>query len=166
MTKIGVFAGTFDPIHLGHTGFIEQSIEKNGLNKVLLLIEKNPRFKTCLADYEQRRKMAQLAIADNSRIEIYETDYDDFPLSHCLPKIRAEHEAAELFLLLGNDVAEHIKTWPGFEQLLSGIELIIGERAPASPSSVKVRENLRILREKSALHKDVYHYIRQSNLYQ
>ncbi len=165
MKRLGVFAGTFDPIHLGHTAFVEQAIEAHELETVLVLVEKKPRFKTCFANYEQRSEMVRLAIAENPKIRLYETNCDDFPITNCLPKIRTEYDDAKLFLLIGTDVAKHIKTWPNAGELLRGIELIIGQRQPAAPSSLKVRRSLAISPQTTALNPQVKSYITQNNLY-
>lgn len=166
MKRVGIFAGTFDPIHLGHASFMERTISSHKLDKVLILIECSPRFKTCLANYRDRLAMVKLAIADNPRLRVYGTNCNDFPISNCLPVIRAEHPNAQLFLLVGDDVARHIKTWPNAEQLLRGIELIIGDRQPNAPSSLKVRSSLKTNTQTPALDPAVHHYITQNKLYQ
>ncbi len=164
--RLGIFAGTFDPIHLGHSSFMEQAIASHGLDEVLILVEKNPRFKICLASYEHRLAMVKLAIAADPKLSVYETNCDDFPISNCLPIIRKENPNIQLFLLLGDDVAEHIQTWPDAKRLLRGVELIIGHRQPDAPSSVKIRSSIKTNTQPVALDPAVHRYVTHYNLYE
>ncbi len=85
--KIGLFAGVFDPIHLGHTHFINQAIEDKSLDKVYVLIEREPRYKNCIAPYEDRKNMVALAIQDIPKAAIYEAASPFFPITSSLPDI-------------------------------------------------------------------------------
>lgn len=146
MKKIGIFAGVFDPIHLGHTYFIDHSIKKHSLDKVYILVEREPKYKTCLASYEHRKAMAGLAIEDIPRAEIYEPSSKFFPVSASLPEISKANPNSKLFLLLGDDVAKHINEWPDSEKLLKDVELVIAVRGSDEPyskvSSLKVRKKI------------------------
>jgi nicotinate-nucleotide adenylyltransferase len=168
MKKIGIFAGVFDPIHLGHTYFIEQSVKKYALDKVYVMVEQEPRYKTCLASYGHRKKMAGLATRGIPQAEIYESESKFFPLTSSLPEIKKANPGSKLFLLLGDDVAAHIKDWQGSGQLLKGVELIIADRKHggryAEVSSLKARNKLAEGIE-SEISPAVLDYCRENGLY-
>ncbi|HET7673643.1 MAG TPA: adenylyltransferase/cytidyltransferase family protein [Candidatus Saccharimonadales bacterium] len=169
MKHIGVFAGVFDPIHLGHTNFVKQTIDKHGLDKMFILVEKNPRYKQCLASYEDRIKMAELALEDIPQAEIYEGRNESFPISSNLPAIKSANPTASIFLLLGDDVAEHIDEWQDAEELLRGVELVVAKRGQNSAyskiSSLKVREELKRGNNEAGLAKKVLDYCTKNKIY-
>ncbi len=169
MQKTGIFAGSFDPVHLGHTAFVSSAIDEHGLDKVLVLVEKKPRYKSCLADYKHRKKMVQLTFANNSQIVMYEVNTIDFPITNGLPEIRNEHPDAQLYLLLGKDVAEHIDSWENVSEVLKDVQLIVGKRDDHAPygmaSSFKIRTILKNQKISADLDPQVQQYINKHNLY-
>ena len=60
--RIGIFAGTFDPVHKGHISFALQAIEAAGLDEVVFLPEPRPRHKQSVTDQSHRIAMINLAI--------------------------------------------------------------------------------------------------------
>ena len=168
MKRIGIFAGVFDPIHLGHIEFIKKVIKENKLDKVYILVEQEPRFKICLASYEHRKKMTELAIKGIPKAEIYEPAAKSFPITSSLPEIRKANPDTGIFLLLGDDVAEHINKWPDAQRLLKGVELVVAERnrddSLSQVSSLKVRKQIKD-GDDTGLDLKVLGYIRANNLY-
>lgn len=168
MKKIGVFAGVFDPIHIGHTEFIKQAVQDKKLDKVYLLVEKKPKYKNCIASYRHRRKMAELATADIPQVQIFEQAADTFPITSTMPRIRDENPSAKLFLLLGDDVAAHINEWQD-RDALKDVEMIVANRNReerySKISSLKIRNQLKKSGQMPALHPDVLKYCQDKKLY-
>ena len=166
--KIGLFAGVFDPIHLGHTHFIHQAIRSNGLGKVYVLIEREPKYKTCIAPYEDRKHMVDLALKDIPEAEIYESESAFYPITSSLPDIRAAESGARIYLLLGDDVAERLDEWQD-KEALKGVETIVASRGEESPqagvSSLKIRRELAETGESAGLDPAVLEYCRAKKLY-
>lgn len=169
MKKIGLFAGVFDPIHLGHTHFISRSIQDRRLDKVYVLIEREPKYKTCIASYDDRKNMVILALEDIPQAEIYESRDSFFPITSSLPAIRKAQPGAELYLLLGDDVAERIHEWED-QDGLRGVELIVASRGEggfeAELSSLKIRNELAESKDTAGLDPGVLAYCRKNGLYQ
>jgi nicotinate-nucleotide adenylyltransferase len=166
--KIGLFAGVFDPIHLGHTYFINQAIEDKGLDKVYVLIEREPRYKKCIAPYEDRKNMVELAIKYIQQAGIYEAASPSFPITSSLPDISKAEPDAKLYLLLGDDVAEHINEWQAAE-ILKDVELVVVLRGRGGPktelSSLKIRKQLAETGESAGLDARVLKYCLEKSLY-
>lgn len=156
-------------MHLGHKTFIEESIKSYGLDKVLVLVEKNPRFKTGLAPYGHRRQMASLAFAENPQIVLYETATDNFPLTSTLPLIRAQYKNAQIHILMGEDVAKHIDSWESAEALLKGVVCIVGKRRNETKygrtSSAQIRGALHSQKNPADIDPMVLAYINENKLY-
>lgn len=169
MKNIGLFAGAFDPIHLGHIHFINQAIKKSELDKVYLLIEREPKYKESVADYEHRRRMVELATAQNPKIELYDSKSPFFPISSSLPEISQANPGVNIFLLLGQDVADHIHGWEGADKLLKNVNLIIAPRgeegAYSQMSSFKIKQELKKSKTPAGLDRLVLDYCRQNGIY-
>lgn len=164
MLKIGILAGTFDPIHLGHINFIDQIIHQESLGRVYLLIEKNPRHKAVYASYDARLNMVEIAIIKHPKIKVYDCKVEDYPISHCLPEIKKLDSTAKLYLLIGQDVAEHILNWKGAADILDGVELVVAKRNDGITSG-KIRKAIAKGQKPIGLDPGVFEYIHKKKLY-
>lgn len=165
--KIGIIAGVFDPMHSGHTGFINESIKQYDLDEVLILIEKKSKHKQSFADFKHRKKIVELSIADNPKARLYKPASDSFPLSSTLPKIKSEFDAG-FYLLLGDDVSKHIWNWPDSQAIFKDVELIVADRSQGQYgqiSSGKVREQIKGSYGKVDMPKTALDYCRLNGLY-
>ncbi len=72
MKKVGILAGTFDPIHIGHIAFALRAIEKAQLDKVILLPEREPRRKRNVTDFNHRLSMLKLSVKSFELLEVLE----------------------------------------------------------------------------------------------
>jgi nicotinate-nucleotide adenylyltransferase len=127
--RIGVFSGTFDPIHEGHIAFCQYAIEECELDKVFLLVEKAPRYKQPKATYEQRMSMVELALVSHPKIQQLQLMQERFSVPETLPKLKQLFGHDELWLLLGSDVVRSMQRgWPDLQTLLETMSLAIGLR--------------------------------------
>jgi len=168
LKKIGVIAGAFDPMHSGHLQFIKDSIKQYGLDKVLVLIEKQSRHKKSFAGFEHRKKIAELTIKNLPSVELYESSSDSFPISSTLPKIKSEFKA-KTYLLIGDDVKEHITSWQNSASILKDVELIVADRnhsgGHSRVSSGKVREQIKSKTNTADMQEDALNYCLSNRLY-
>lgn len=125
--KIGIFAGTFDPVHDGHLAFAEEAL-KQGLKKIMFLPEPRPRRKQGIRALEHRVAMVQLAIADKPRYGAILLEQARFTAHETLPVLRARFPGYKIVLLFGDDVISHIAHWPHVEALSASAELLIASR--------------------------------------
>ena len=111
--RIGIYSGTFDPIHEGHMLFVQVAAEQFGLDKVLIMPEPQPRFKDGVSDIEHRRRMAELA-AEQSDVEVEVVVLDDQPqhtINATIGYVADRFAEDEYFLMMGSDVFQHIGDW-------------------------------------------------------
>jgi nicotinate-nucleotide adenylyltransferase len=125
--KIGIFAGTFDPVHNGHLAFAEAAL-KQGLDKVMFLVEPRPRRKQGVRALEHRIAMVQAAIKDHPKLGTIVLEQARFTPHETLPALQARFKGYRLVLLFGDDVIAHIAHWPHVEELVSSVELMIASR--------------------------------------
>ncbi len=123
--RIGIFAGSFDPIHKGHIMCAQRAMEQLGLQRVLFVVEPRPRRKQGVKAFEHRSAMVQRAIADFEGFQHILIDDPYCTTTETLPMLRERFQGSELYVLMGDDVAEHIAQWPQVTELLSNVQLAV-----------------------------------------
>ena len=135
---LGVFGGTFDPVHLGHLRLAEEAAETLGLDRVLWLPAGQPPHRdgprVAAAD---RLAMVRLATADNPRFTVDAAEVTaDQPSYTVLTLQRLRREvgpARPLVLLLGTDAFSALPTWHRWSELLHLAHIGVAHRAGAPP---------------------------------
>ena len=126
--KIGIYAGTFDPVHAGHITFAIQSLSAAGLNKVYFLPERRPRQKKGVEHFAHRVAMLKSALKPYPEFEVMEMVDISFSSEYTLPRLKSQLPDVELVYLFGSDVVKGMDQWPGVAGLLKNTELVIGLR--------------------------------------
>lgn len=131
MKRVGIYAGTFDPIHNGHIAFAESAL-KNGLDKVYFLVEPRPRRKQGVRALEHRVAMAELVASTNPKLGVIRLEQARFTPQETLPLLMARFKGQELVMLFGDDVIKHmvdnLGAWPHIEDLAQNTSLLVGAR--------------------------------------
>ena len=121
-TRIGIFGGSFDPIHNGHLLLAELCCESLALDQVRFLIASVSPFKTnsLPASNKARSEMVKLAIGGNPMFEIDTREIDRGGISYTIDSVRSiadENPGSQLFLLMGADAIVDIAKWKEPEEL-------------------------------------------------
>ncbi len=114
--KIGVFGGSFDPIHIGHLIVVEAAADELALELVHVIPVLTQPFKTgsVMTDAVHRVAMLRLAIQDNPRLllDLREVERDGPSYTvDSLRELSAENSGDELCLLIGADAARDMPLW-------------------------------------------------------
>ncbi len=130
---LGLFGGTFDPIHLGHLRLAETAREALGLERVRLIPAGQPPHRaTPGASGNHRLAMARLATADNPAFEVDAAEVTAAQASFTiltLERLRAElGPERPLVLLLGVDAFLGLPTWRRWTELLDFAHLAVANR--------------------------------------
>lgn len=132
-TKLGIFGGTFNPIHLGHLQAGEEIYRRAQLDKILFVPAYIPPHKkqTNIAPAEDRLAMLRLALAGRhefvpSAIEIEDqrTSYSIYTLR----KIKKLYPQAKPFFIIGVDAFLDIETWKDYELVLEESNFLVMSR--------------------------------------
>lgn len=145
MSRVGIFSGTFDPVHEGHIHFCKSAMEAARLYKVVILPEPEPRAKPAATSLEHRYEMLKLATAQEPELEVMKLEGESrFTVAQTLPKLQKIFAGDELYLLIGSDVVPGLaKGWPGLKNLLEQMSLVVGMRdTNAQDSTVKALQNM------------------------
>lgn len=131
--RVGIFSGTFDPVHRGHIAFALAALKQCALDKVVLLPERSPRGKVGVSDFKHRMHMVRLAARPHRKVSVLTFDEPQFTVGKTLPQLQAKYPGAQLVMLFGSDVIKSFGfRWPGLETLLATAELAVSTRAGES----------------------------------
>ncbi len=135
--RIGIFGGTFDPIHVGHLRAAEAVRSRFGLDRVLFVPSNTPPHKRrpSVAPARARLAMVELAVRGRSGFEANSIEARSRATSYSvvtLAKIRKLFPGALLFFILGADAFFEIKTWRAWRTVLNQCVLIVMTRPGTS----------------------------------
>ena len=135
--RIGLFGGTFDPIHLGHLILAERCREEAGLEEVWFLPSYVPPHKTerTITRFEQRCEMVALATAGQPAFRVERIEKELPPpsfTSETLAELRARHPEHEFSLVIGGDSLREFPTWHNPRKVLDLARLVAVPRAGTS----------------------------------
>jgi nicotinate-nucleotide adenylyltransferase len=134
--RLGVFGGTFDPVHFGHLILAEQCREQAQLDQVLFVPSARPPHKLTqpLTPLERRIEMLALAISGQPAFRIDDMEKDRPGPSYTvetLQILRDRQPEAELFLILGGDSVNDLPYWYEPRRILELASLLIVARPGA-----------------------------------
>jgi nicotinate-nucleotide adenylyltransferase len=121
MKRVGIFAGSFDPIHDGHLAIAQSAVDYLELDSIFFMVEKSPWSDKKPAQFEHRKKMVEIATKDFLNIGQLEISDERFDLNKTLPKIEILYPESELYFIFGADVFLRMNSeqWPNLEKLLN-----------------------------------------------
>lgn len=151
MGKVGIYSGSFDPIHAGHVAFAQAAMQAGGLDKVAMIPEPEPRSHAQLAPLHHRIAMARLATESVAKTEVIKLNSPQFSYSKTLPELQAIFPGSELHMLIGSDVVVTFSIrWPDIDRLLQVMPLVIGLRGDDTKASVQ--KDLAVLEQSLGIH--------------
>jgi nicotinate-nucleotide adenylyltransferase len=137
MRRVGVFGGTFDPVHVGHLVLAEQCREQGRLDEVWFVPSARPPHKRDrpLTPFGQRAEMLALAIAGNPAFRVDPSEKDrpgpSFTVD-TLADFRQRHPDCAFFLLIGSDTLKDLPTWKEPARVVEQATLLVVAR-PGHP---------------------------------
>ena len=141
--KIGLFGGSFDPVHQAHLALARQARDELQLDELRWLPAGQPWQKARpMTPAAQRVAMLQLAIAGEPRFVIERCELDRAGPSYTLDTVRELQDrepGAHWFLVIGADQYRNLHTWHGFEQLLQRVALAVAQRPGSEADDVDPR---------------------------
>ncbi|CAN5357216.1 nicotinate-nucleotide adenylyltransferase [soil metagenome] len=135
MERIGLYGGTFDPIHAAHLLLAQSAIEQLALDRVLFIVAGTPSQKSGAADAADRVRMVELAIAGDARLQLERIEVDREGPSYAIDTVialRERHPRACLAWLMGSDQFVNLPTWRRHGELLEYVNIAVARRADDS----------------------------------
>lgn len=127
--KIGLFFGSFNPIHHGHLIIGQYMLDQAKLDEVWYVVSpQNPLKKgKGIIPAKDRLAMAKLAIKGNPKFKTCDVEFD-MPIpsytAYTLKRLKEEHLKDEFVLILGTDNLQHFEKWKDHEEILMNHEIL------------------------------------------
>lgn len=133
MNKVGVFGGTFDPVHLGHLQLAEQAVELLDLAHLLFVPAAHPPHKDQgVTDIRHRIAMLELVCKHSERLSCCDIECRLPAPSYTIDTLTAlktaVYDDSELVFLIGVDAFLEIESWKEYEAVLCMVEIVISPR--------------------------------------
>lgn len=143
--KIGVFGGTFNPVHRGHVRLAERFFAQLGLERLYIIPTKSPPHKppNGLAEGADRLAMCRLAFEDKPGFTVSDLELRREGESYTLLTVKQllkQHGDAQLYLITGGDMFLTFHTWYGFPALSQLVTVCAAARTPQEHSELLLRQ--------------------------
>ena len=142
--RIGLYGGTFDPIHNGHFYVITELLERDVVDQIILVPAGEPwlREKAPIASGEDRLKMCQLAVAEldlGDEVLVNSIEIRRSGPSYTIDTVealKATYPNDKIALILGTDAHSNIDQWHRSDELKKLVEVLVIDRPdfPGSPT--------------------------------
>lgn len=132
--KVGIFGGTFDPVHLGHVIVAEQVMDELGLSHIVFVPGGMPPHKeasSVRASAEDRFEMVEMAVEDNERFSVDRVEVDAGKPMHSVETVgilKQKLPEDELFFISGADEVSNLLTWREPDRLLEQVVMVAATR--------------------------------------
>jgi nicotinate-nucleotide adenylyltransferase len=188
VARIGIFGGTFDPVHRGHLAVARAALRRLKLDRLYFVpagVSPHKQHRRPRASFAHRVAMLKLATASEPRfaVSLLEARGVHYSIDTVRRFRRSLKKGDRLFFILGADAFREISTWRKWKDLLQACELAVASRPGASRNDAKgaVVHPLRVHNRVSAtqvrnaarrgwplakfLPSSVAQYIKRKNLY-
>jgi nicotinate-nucleotide adenylyltransferase len=169
LRRLGIYGGTFDPIHNGHLILAREAREQLNLEAVLFVPAAMSPFKNAPGTPAAHRlAMLEAAIANEPGFVIDPIELHRPPPSYTFDTIeiiRKRDADAELFYLLGQDNVANLPKWHRFDELVKLVQFVVLDRAgtPATHSYIVVQRKIDIsatdIRNRVASHRSIRYLV-------
>jgi len=148
--KIGLFFGSFNPIHIGHMIIGNIMAENTDLNKVWFVVSPQNPFKPSkgLLHEFDRYDMVKAAIADHYKLEASDVEFNLPKPSytiHTLAYLTQKFPGKEFKVIIGEDNLDNFAKWKNHEQILEQFGLYVYPRPHVTNSELKRHPNVKII---------------------
>ncbi|MCE7864543.1 MAG: nicotinate-nucleotide adenylyltransferase [Bacteroidetes bacterium CHB5] len=148
--KIGLFFGSFNPIHTGHLIIANIMAENTDLHKVWFVVSpQNPLkpSKGLLHEFD-RYDMVKAAIADHYKLEVSDVEFHLPKPSytiHTLAYLKEKHPTKEFKVIVGGDNLENFSKWKNHEEILNQHGLYVYKRPGVTNTPLERHTNVHIV---------------------
>ena len=132
--KVGIFGGTFDPVHQGHMVIAEQVMGELDLSRVVFVpggIPPHKEASSVRASAEDRFDMVEAAVADNERFCVDRIEVDAGRAMHSVDTVRLLKERSPVddwYFISGADEVSNLLSWKDPDQLLEEVVMVAATR--------------------------------------
>lgn len=145
--RLGVFGGSFNPLHMGHIQIALAAMEEAGLSRMLLMVAADPPHKAIAGGVsaKERLEMARLAVREYPSLIASDLELNRPGKSYTVDtvaQLKAENPGAEVYWLIGADMLLSLDTWYDPRRLLATTRFLVAGR-PDNPGVEQAAQRLR-----------------------
>ena len=140
--RIGLFFGSFNPVHKGHLEIATYFLKNTDLNEVWLVVSpQNPlKDDSELLEVEERLEMVCAALTDHDGIKSCEVELNLPKPSYTIDTLRElslQHPSYKFAIIMGTDNLEKFDLWKSYEEILANYEIYVYPRTGSSADQFK-----------------------------
>jgi nicotinate-nucleotide adenylyltransferase len=138
--RVGIFGGSFDPIHFGHIHLITELNKKANFDQLVVVPSGQPWQKNPVATKLQRFEMTQIALQDLP-VQVSDIEISREGNSYAIDtvvEVNEEHDPCQIIWIAGSDVLPNLKTWHQIEKLAQMVEFLIVKRPNSKVDTAEV----------------------------
>jgi nicotinate-nucleotide adenylyltransferase len=131
--KIGLYFGSFNPIHVGHLIIANQILNETEIHKIWFIVSpQNPLKKEQkLLDEYQRLHLARLAVEDDKRMKASDIEFHlpkpSFTIN-TLAYLEEKYPTHQFIIIMGSDSFQNIHKWKNFQTIIKNYSIIVYKR--------------------------------------
>ncbi len=150
MKNIGLFFGSFNPIHIGHLIIANTMVEHSSLDQVWFIISPQNPFKkqSTLLHEHDRLDLVNAAIFDNYNLKAVDVEFRMPKPSYTidtLTYLSEQHKDKNFKLIIGEDNLKSFRKWKNSDKILEFYELLVYPRPHTQPSDLKSHPNVQLI---------------------
>ena len=131
--KIGLFFGSFNPMHVGHKVIASYLAEFSDLEKVMFVVSpQNPfKEKKSLLDQNHRLQIIRAEVYDNNKLDVTDIEFSMPQPSYTidtLVRLKEDYPENEYSLIIGSDNLQNFHKWKNYEQILEDYSIYVYPR--------------------------------------
>ena len=156
MKKIGLYFGTFNPIHIGHLIIANYMVEFSDLDEIWMVVTpQNPfKKKISLLDNQQRLEMVYLACENYEKLKPCDVEFKMSQPNYTintLVQLEEDHPEMNFSLIMGEDNLKSFHKWKNFEVILERYYIYVYPRVSLGKVEHQFKEHQKIKREKAPI---------------
>ena len=138
--RIGLYGGSFNPVHLGHIGIAKRAIADLALDKLIVIPANVSPFKTAQPMPWDRVELVKAAFRDLEKTVVDLREIERGGTSYAIDTVRqiaAENPGAELYFVIGEDSVEGLPRWKDIDELKRLCTFRSYPRTPESSTAIR-----------------------------
>ena len=148
--KIGLFFGSFNPIHVAHMLLVQYVLEHTDIEKIWFVISPhNPlKDKNSLLSENERLKMVNMAIANNNKMRASDIEFNLKKPSYTIDTLKFIKETYvndEFVVVIGTDNLENLHKWKDYQKILEEYEIYAYSRPTSDGGELKNHPKIKII---------------------
>ncbi len=147
--KIGLFFGSFNPIHIGHTTLADYILNHTDLDKVWFVISpQNPlKDKNLLLPENERLKMVNMALVENEKMRASDIEFKMPKPSYTIDTLnllKERFKENEYVIIMGTDNLENFHKWKEYQSIINNYDLYVYSRSTSDGGELKNHPKVKI----------------------